>query len=403
MKDIFRNLYNCAPVGFYQANRDGRILRANDGMARILGYKDVDDLLISATMKDFYLNPGDREMLFKEYEESGGNIPNSIEICWKKKNGEAIWILHHALTTIDDDGHILFCEGSIIDITDRKQAEYHIHVQHELGIALSATSNLNEALDLVLDTICDMKAADCGGIYVYNKEQNVLDLIVHKGLSPRFINHTKEYSPDSINFKMLHMGVSIHRRHSDLHLLNHSYVIEEGIRSFLVVPIRYEDSVLASINIASKSVLEFSPKTIQFIETIATHVSGTIIRIKSENALKENKEELQLIFDSFDDIMTIVDENLLIIKMNLAGLKILGYTKEEISGMSILELHAVEHRSEAKTTIGKLITGDSKTCTLPLITKNNQLIAVETSILTSSIGNKKVIIGRSIIIDPQAN
>ena len=400
MKELYKNLFTCSPIGFYQANREGRILRANAGMAKILGYENADDLLHYANMKDFYLNPGDRERLFFQYENSGGNINDSIEICWKKKSGEAIWVMHHALTTIDDDGHVLYCEGSIIDITDRKQAEFHLHVQHELGIALSGTSDMVTALELVLEAICDIATVDSGGIYVWNRDENILKLMVHKGLSEHFISNTSIYTADSPNFRLLQMGVTIHRKHEDFNLFNHSLFLAEGIRCLLVVPINIDDQPIASINLASFTALEFSEKTIEVIETIASQVGGAILRINSENELKESKEELQLLFDSLDDIMVIVDKNWLILKMNLAGHTTLGYTETEISGMNILELYAPENRPEAKTILTGMLAGETKSSHLPLMTKQHHAVQVETTALISTIGKNKVIIGRSKILEP---
>ena len=50
--------------------------------------------------------------------------------------------------------------------TERKRAEDLLRIQRDLGIALSSTSNLTEALDRLLEATFRIEAIDCGGVYL---------------------------------------------------------------------------------------------------------------------------------------------------------------------------------------------------------------------------------------------
>jgi len=118
----YRTIVENAAGGIYQIAPDGRILSANPSLARILGYKDAFEL--GAHIVDFgtlYADPRDRLRYERELENLG--FIRNFETGIKHRDGHTIWIAENARSVKDDDGRLLYYEGSIEDITQRKQVE----------------------------------------------------------------------------------------------------------------------------------------------------------------------------------------------------------------------------------------------------------------------------------------
>ncbi len=65
-------------------------------------------------------------LLIDEYAPKGGSWDS--EVSWKKKDGTRIWIMLDAHTVKDPSGKIIYFEGFVRDITERKQVENEINM-----------------------------------------------------------------------------------------------------------------------------------------------------------------------------------------------------------------------------------------------------------------------------------
>ncbi len=119
----YRAIVENAASGIFQITPEGVYLSANPALAKILGYSDAQDLLrsIKNANETVYFNPRERIHFIKELE-SGGTV-NSYETQIVRKDGSRIWVNENARVVRDDADNILYFEGSLEDITQRKEAE----------------------------------------------------------------------------------------------------------------------------------------------------------------------------------------------------------------------------------------------------------------------------------------
>lgn len=88
------------------------------------------------------LHPDDRERVLHELAKSHKNsTPFNSEYRIISKQGAVIWISDSANIVRDDAGKMLFLEGFMLDITERKQAEEALRVSEENYRNLAETSN----------------------------------------------------------------------------------------------------------------------------------------------------------------------------------------------------------------------------------------------------------------------
>lgn len=116
----FRGLFDGVPVGLYRTTFDGRIIDANPMLVKMLGYPSKEQFL-SKRAEEIYARPVDRSKWKSIIEISG--MKNVHEVKMRRYDQSVIWVENHSRTVRGRDGAILYIEGSLIDITERKKME----------------------------------------------------------------------------------------------------------------------------------------------------------------------------------------------------------------------------------------------------------------------------------------
>ncbi|MDM8526825.1 PAS domain S-box protein [Anaerolineales bacterium HSG24] len=137
-EEQYRNLYENVPVGIFRSNLEGKLLSVNRAFVQILGYESASELK-KILMPDIYHDPKHREELFARLMEEG-DIEN-FEVCVKHKDGSLIWISTNIQAIFDEEGKILYLDGTGEDITTRKQVEEALRESEELYRTLFERSN----------------------------------------------------------------------------------------------------------------------------------------------------------------------------------------------------------------------------------------------------------------------
>ena len=117
----YRSLYENAALGIYQTTPGGRILATNRTALRMLGFDSFDELAERNLERDGY-EPGYPRDEFKQRIERDGEI-TGFESAWIRKDGSTVYVRESAKAIRDEDGNVLFYEGTIEDITAEREAE----------------------------------------------------------------------------------------------------------------------------------------------------------------------------------------------------------------------------------------------------------------------------------------
>lgn len=122
-EEKYRSIFENATEGIFQATPNGRYITANPALARIYGYPSPEELIaqISDIGKQLYVEPMRREdlaALMQRYDTL-----SDAESQVYRKDGSVIWISENIRTVKDAHGNLLYYEGSVADITERKQTE----------------------------------------------------------------------------------------------------------------------------------------------------------------------------------------------------------------------------------------------------------------------------------------
>lgn len=119
----YRNIFENAVEGIFQSTVEGRYLSANPALARIYGYTSADEMMLELTsiQQQLYVNPDRRQEFVQALQQTGAVTDFESQVY--RKDGSVIWISENARAVCDDDGVLLYYEGTVEDITNRKEAE----------------------------------------------------------------------------------------------------------------------------------------------------------------------------------------------------------------------------------------------------------------------------------------
>jgi len=119
----YRSMFENAVSGIFQTSPDGRYLHANPALARLYGYTSIEELIAGLTdiEHQLYVDPNRRDEFISALQEY--DFVSEFESQIYRKDGSIIWISENARAVRDDQGKLLYYEGFVEDITQRKRAE----------------------------------------------------------------------------------------------------------------------------------------------------------------------------------------------------------------------------------------------------------------------------------------
>jgi PAS domain S-box-containing protein len=125
-EEKYRSIFENSIEGIFQSTPDGRYIAANPAMAKIFGYDSPEELLAAITdiKTQIYIDPQRRADFMRLMHQDG--FVKDFEYQIVRKDGKTAWIFENARAVKGENGEILYYEGFMQDITERKRAEAEI-------------------------------------------------------------------------------------------------------------------------------------------------------------------------------------------------------------------------------------------------------------------------------------
>jgi two-component system, sensor histidine kinase and response regulator len=127
----YRSIYEQTFEGLYQISLDGRYLNANPALFRIFGITDPTTLEAFAHGREGvgFLDQSARQRFLVNLNQIG--IIVGFESRIRRADGAVRWVSENARAVTNDKGKVVYFEGSVADITERKEVEQAMQAAKE--------------------------------------------------------------------------------------------------------------------------------------------------------------------------------------------------------------------------------------------------------------------------------
>ena len=257
------------------------------------------------------IHPEDRGAVIEDLERRRRGVFNDLEFRIARSDGSIRWIRSRAFPIKDPDGHLSRIAALTEDITERKRAEEALRVSER---------RLNRLLDSLPTAAY---TCDTDGLITYFNER----AIELWGRSPK-LNHPDDRFCGS--FRMFETdGTPIPHNQCGMAIAMKE---EREIKGFELIVERVDGSrrnVLAHINPLWNSDGRLAG---------AVNVVVDITDLKrAEQALRQSEQRFRTFVDHATDAFFLFDDQNVVLDVNRQACESLGYTREELLGMTAID------------------------------------------------------------------
>ena len=239
-EEKYRGIFENAVEGIYQTTPDGKYIAANPALARMLGFDSPQDIV--STRNDVenqeYVKPELRSEFVRSIEQHG--VVHNFEYQVYRKDGKMIWVSESAHAVRNVAGQILHFEGTVQDITERRELEQQLRqmqkieaigrlaggVAHDFNNILMAISSYSELLARKIPKNDPsqrypeeiLRATNRGssltqGLLAFSRKQVVSPRVVElNSLIAQQIEMLKRLIPEDIELRFIPSGAPVHVR-----------------------------------------------------------------------------------------------------------------------------------------------------------------------------------------------
>ena len=239
-----------------------------------------------------------------------------------------------------------------ISLTERKQAEEKLRRNYDIQSTITSILRLSleditlerllgRVLDLIL-SIPWLALRSMGSISLVEDQPEVLVMKAQKGLSEPIqkecarLRFGRCLCGRAAQTQQIQFADRIDERHDTTY---------EGIipHGHYCVPLLLGDQVLGVLNLYLNQGHLRDPREEEFLTAAANALAGVIVRRRTEEMLFQSEARYRAVLEQSADGIYLVDvETKHILEANLAFAQMLGYTAEEIRGLSVHDIVAAE-------------------------------------------------------------
>ncbi|MHC4859942.1 MAG: hybrid sensor histidine kinase/response regulator [Planctomycetota bacterium] len=223
----------------------------------------------------------------------------------------------------------------------------------------------------MLFSLLQVTGIDCGAVYLQDEETRGLRLACSRGFRAPQAGLPTHHEPETER-----VGPFFGPEAS--HVFPETIRLEEGLRAFAAIPSAYEGKVVATLNLASRTLDEIPDGSRVLLESAAAQLGGAIGRIRAEAALRESEARHRAISEITSDYaysFAVDRDGELSFEWVTGALeRIRGFTEEELAARGGWEslLHP-DDLSVAYGQLESLLAGEEAVVDYRIITKSGAI------------------------------
>jgi PAS domain S-box-containing protein len=334
----YSELFENALIGMYRVSADGKLLLANRAMINLLGYDSFEKLAADYKTRDgFRLQPTRAEFL-RQIEKDG--VVKGIESHFLKSDGTELIVLENARASLrGEQNEILFVDGSIQDITERKRAELNAAFLAEVGSDLVRVSDpadivrivgerLNAFLGVSMCAFAEISETADSATINYEWHENDVPSLLGVYRLPEFV------TPEFLQTAMSGQTIVIRDVSADSRIADPEQFARLKIGAHVNVPLIRNGEWRFSLCVYRKEAYDWRDDEIKLIEELSSRVWARLERAFAEREREAVLKREQMARLQAEEASRLKDEFLATVSHELRTPlnAILGWSQILISG-----------------------------------------------------------------------
>jgi PAS domain S-box-containing protein len=313
----YRDIFENAGEGIFQTTPEGQYIEANSALARMHGFYSPEELMrnLKDISREVYLDPARREE-FKHLIEAQGFV-RGFEHQIFRRDGSAIWISVNARAVTDEQGKILYYEGTTQDINERKLAEARGAAFATLARKLSGATTPLEAGRIIAKTARELFGWDACNLDLYDADTDLIHPILNvdtiAGRRTDITASCVDRMPTPRGRRVMEHGPELLLREDPVQFDQESIPFGDTLRpsaSFMTVPVRHASRIVGMLSIQSYTPRAYDAAALNALQGLADHCGEALNRIHAEQSFYESEERFRQMAEHFEDALWLTDKNI---------------------------------------------------------------------------------------------
>ena len=274
----------------FERKPDLTVVFAHGAIEPITGYS-AEEINGKEISWDILVHQDDLPLIYDAMKEAEKDPSLSTETEYRiiTKDGEVRWVQEFGHYLRKKSGRIHAVQGTLYDITERRQMTEQLIAQRDLGLGLAAARSLGEALELTLSTACKVSGMSFGALYLENPHTERFEVVRSTGFSDAFIGSISSFDKNTPICRTVAKGECIYSFFDEMKDFLGCEVSHARVRVVLVIPIVYNSSSIGFLLLGSNYPEEISDSSLMSLEVIAFQAGNAIARIWVEEMLAEGE------------------------------------------------------------------------------------------------------------------
>lgn len=336
-----------------------RIIYVNEAFTKITGYSAEE--VIGKTPRILQGPNSDKAELARLSRALRNWETCEITTINYKKNGEEFWINFSVSPVANENGWYTHWIAIERDVTEQKQKEIEKELLGKISLNFSIENDLPASAYQVCRTICEFGKFDFAELWLPNLENSQIQLLANEPTTPNaeiFYKWSKDVTsfglaeglPGMVWLKKTSILWNDIRKKDDF--IRKMAAEKAGIQTALGIPLLFNEEVVGVLLIGSQRELKYLKKYVNVFEQLEQFIGSEISRKKLEN-------DLNHLYQTIPDIMCLVDFKGRFLKMNKAGIKLLGFSEEELLFHPFDEFIHPDDKNISENELNRLIRGET--------------------------------------------
>ncbi len=321
-EDRYQSLFDRIMDGIYRSTHAGKFVDVNPAMVKMFGYSSKEEMQSIDIKKELYFAP----------EERGSHILDTgqeeTEVYrMRRKDGSEIWVEDHGWYVHDEQGNIIYHEGILRDVTERKRAQSlwnkyteQLQVVYRASRRLNASFEKQHIYEVTYESIAQLITYDTVYISSFERRTSMITLVFGwhdgapldttvyppipleppgKGIQSEAIRTAKPILLNNFQERLKNVN-AVHTFDDKGNRIENPPEEGDIPRSALVVPMIVENQVMGAIQVFSYKANTYTESDLDLLNTVASQTAVALInsdlfqRVQQENRERKQAENMLL-------------------------------------------------------------------------------------------------------------